>query len=127
MLGLILPATLQEELPGASGITSGSTPGTAPNVSELCRRAEATGADSLWAVDHLYWPHPINECLTTLAIAAAATEHPTLGSCILQLPLRNPDAVAKQATALQHLSGGRFVLGVGVGSHPEEYARAGVA
>src|SRR5579863_4735351 len=126
MLGLILPATLQEELPGASGITSGSTPGTAQNVTELCRRAEATGADSLWAVDHLYWPHPINECLTTLAIAAAATWRPTLGTCVLQLPLRQPAAVAKQATALQELSGGRFVLGLGVGSHPVEYGRAGV-
>jgi alkanesulfonate monooxygenase SsuD/methylene tetrahydromethanopterin reductase-like flavin-dependent oxidoreductase (luciferase family) len=89
-------------------------------------RAEATGADSLWAVDHLFWPHPINECLTTLAIAAAATRRPTLGACVLQLPLRQPAAVAKQATALQNLSGGRFVLGVGVGSHPVEYARAGV-
>ncbi len=66
------------------------------------------------------------ECLTTLAIAAAATRRPVLGSCVLQLPLRNPAAVAKQATALQHLSGGRFILGVGVGSHPEEYARAAV-
>ena|ERR1019366_2566991 len=126
MLGLILPPTLQEELPDEWGNTSGSTPCTARNLTELCRRAEATGADSLWAVDHLYWPHPINECLTTLAIAAAATRQPTLGSCILQLPLRHPAAVAKQATALQHLSGGRFILGVGVGSHPEEYARAGV-
>ena len=80
----------------------------------------------MWAVDHLYWPHPINECLTTLAIAAAPTRRPTLGSCVLQLPLRQPAAVAKQATSLQHLSGGRFVLGVGVGSHSGEYARAGV-
>jgi alkanesulfonate monooxygenase len=77
-------------------------------------------------VDHVYWPHPINECLTTLTIAAAATRHVTLGSCILQLPLRQPGAVAKQVTALQHLSGGRFILGVGVGSHADEYARAGI-
>jgi alkanesulfonate monooxygenase SsuD/methylene tetrahydromethanopterin reductase-like flavin-dependent oxidoreductase (luciferase family) len=125
-LGLILPATLQEELPDENGITSGSTPSTARNVAELFRRAEATGADSLWVVDHLYWPHPINECLTTLAIGAGATQRPTLGSCILQLPLRHPPAVAKQVTALQHLSGGRFILGVGVGSHPDEYVRAGV-
>ncbi len=126
MLGLILPASLQEELPDESGVTSGTTPCTAQNLAELFRRAEATGADSLWVVDHLYWPHPINECLTTLAIGAGATGRPTLGSCILQLPLRQPSAVAKQATALQHLSGGRFILGVGVGSHPDEYARAGV-
>jgi alkanesulfonate monooxygenase SsuD/methylene tetrahydromethanopterin reductase-like flavin-dependent oxidoreductase (luciferase family) len=123
---MILPATLQEELPDETGSTTGHTPGTAANVAELCHRAEETGADSLWAVDHLYWPHPIHECLTTLTIAAAATRRPTLGSCILQLPLRHPAAVAKQVTALQHLSGGRFVLGVGVGSHEAEYVRAGV-
>jgi alkanesulfonate monooxygenase SsuD/methylene tetrahydromethanopterin reductase-like flavin-dependent oxidoreductase (luciferase family) len=123
---MILPATLQGELADESGSTAGNTVGTAPQLSEICRRAEATGADSLWAVDHLFWPHPINECLTTLAVAAAATWRPTLGSCVLQLPLRQPSAVAKQATALQQLSGGRFVLGVGVGSHPVEYARADV-
>ena len=93
---------------------------------ELCRRAEATGADSLWAVDHLYWPHPMGESLTTLAVAAVATSRPTLGTCVLQLPLRRPDAVAKQATALQLLSGDRFVLGLGVGIHEGEYERAGV-
>jgi alkanesulfonate monooxygenase SsuD/methylene tetrahydromethanopterin reductase-like flavin-dependent oxidoreductase (luciferase family) len=95
-------------------------------VAELCRRAEATGADSLWAVDHLFWPHPMGESLTTLAVAAGATSRPTLGTCVLQLPLRRPAAVAKQATALQLLSGGRFVLGLGVGIHEGEYVRAGV-
>jgi probable F420-dependent oxidoreductase len=123
---MILPATLQEELPDESGSTVGHTLSTAANVAELCRRAEETGADSLWAVDHLYWPHPINECLTTLAVAAAATRRVSLGTCILQLPLRHPAVVAKQVTALQHLSGGRFILGVGVGSHEAEYVRAGV-
>ena len=98
----------------------------AGDLVELCRRAEATGADSLWAVDHLYWPHPIGEAMTTLAVAAAATSRPLLGTCVLQLPLRRPDAVAKQAGFLQHLSGGRFVLGLGVGIHEGEYARAGV-
>ncbi len=93
---------------------------------ELCRRAEGTGADSLWAVDHLYWPHPLGEALTTLAVAAVATTRPTLGTCVLQLPLRQAAAVAKQATALQLLSGGRLVLGLGVGSHEEEYERARV-
>ncbi len=111
MLGLILPATLQEELPDESGVTSGSTPCTAHNLAELFRRAEATGAESLWVVDHLYWPHPINECLTTLAIGAAATRRPTLGSCILQLPLRHSPAVAKQATALAAPLGWSFHSG----------------
>ncbi len=93
---------------------------------DLCRRAEATGADSLWAVDHLYWPHPIAEAFTTLAVAAVTTSRPLLGTCVLQLPLRPSSVVAKQATALQLLSGGRFVLGMGVGIHETEYVRAGV-
>ncbi len=124
-LGLILPATTQGELSSDVGSTRSNT-GGASELAELCRRAEASGADSLWAVDHLYWPHPIGEALTTLAVAAVATSRPTLGTCILQLPLRQPSAVAKQATALQLLSGGRFVLGLGVGSHVSEYERAGV-
>jgi alkanesulfonate monooxygenase SsuD/methylene tetrahydromethanopterin reductase-like flavin-dependent oxidoreductase (luciferase family) len=95
-------------------------------VAELCRRAEATGADSLWAVDHLYWPHPIAEAFTTLAVAAVTTTKPMLGTCVLQLPLRPSAVVAKQATALQLLSSGRFVLGLGVGIHESEYQRTGV-
>jgi alkanesulfonate monooxygenase SsuD/methylene tetrahydromethanopterin reductase-like flavin-dependent oxidoreductase (luciferase family) len=117
---------LQGELPAKAGSTFGTTPESAADLAELCRQAEATGADSLWAVDHLFWPHPINESMTTLAIAASATRRPTLGTCVLQLPLRAPAEVAKQATALQLLSGGRFILGLGVGSHEGEYERAGV-
>jgi alkanesulfonate monooxygenase SsuD/methylene tetrahydromethanopterin reductase-like flavin-dependent oxidoreductase (luciferase family) len=66
------------------------------------------------------------ECVTTLTVAATATRSAVLGTCVLQLPLRQPAVVAKQAAALQLLSGGRFVLGVGVGSHPGEYQMAGV-
>jgi len=66
------------------------------------------------------------ECITTLCVAATATRQSVLGTCVLQLPLRSPAAVAKQAAALQLLSGGRFVLGVGIGDHPGEYERAGV-
>ena len=124
-LGFILPATTLGELAPTTGSTQGST-GSAAELTELCRCAEATGADSLWTVDHLYWPHPIGEAFTTLAVAAVSTTRPLLGTCILQLPLRPASAVAKQATALQLLSGGRLVLGLGVGSHEPEYVRAGV-
>jgi alkanesulfonate monooxygenase SsuD/methylene tetrahydromethanopterin reductase-like flavin-dependent oxidoreductase (luciferase family) len=55
-----------------------------------------------------------------------ATTRAAVGTCVLQLPLRHPPAVAKQASALQHLSGGRLVLGVGVGTHRGEYDAAGV-
>jgi alkanesulfonate monooxygenase SsuD/methylene tetrahydromethanopterin reductase-like flavin-dependent oxidoreductase (luciferase family) len=127
-LGLIIPTSTQGELTANNGSTQGTTyaADNAASVAELCRRAETAGVDSLWATDHLFWPHPIAEPMTTLAVAAAATVRPALGTCVLQLPLRQPAAVAKQATALQLLSGGRFVLGLGVGSHEPEYARAGV-
>jgi alkanesulfonate monooxygenase SsuD/methylene tetrahydromethanopterin reductase-like flavin-dependent oxidoreductase (luciferase family) len=119
---------LQEKHPTAVGRTSSTTGdgGTAAELADLCRRAEATGADSLWVVDHLFWPHTLDEAMTTLAIAASATRRPSLGTCILQLPLRDAPTVAKQATNLQLLSGGRFVLGLGVGSHKSEYEQAGV-
>jgi alkanesulfonate monooxygenase SsuD/methylene tetrahydromethanopterin reductase-like flavin-dependent oxidoreductase (luciferase family) len=60
-------------------------------------------------------------------VAAAATDRVPIGTCVLQLPLRDPATLAKQATAVQLLSGGRFVLGLGVGSHAGEYEVAGVA
>lgn len=124
-LGFILPATTQGELSRDVGSTPSNT-GSAGELAELCRQAEATGADSLWVVDHLYWPHPIGEAFTTLAVAAVTTSRPLLGTCVLQLPLRPPAVVAKQATALQLLSDGRFVLGLGVGIHEPEYVRAGI-
>lgn len=83
------------------------------------------GATGLWACDHLFWQGPSLECLTALAVAATATEGATVGSCVLQLPLRSVPATAKAVASLQELSGGRFVLGVGVGTHPGEYEAAG--
>lgn len=125
-LGLLLPPMP----PADSGSTTGSpdfpTFGSTGWVIKLAAGAEEAGAHGVWASDHLFWRQPATECLTTLAVAAAATRGVTVGSCVLQLPLRAPAAVAKQAAALQVLSGGRAVLGVGVGSHPGEYELANV-
>ena len=84
------------------------------------------GADALWACDHLFWHGPSLEPMTALAIAATATDTATLGTCVIQLPLRQAPVVAKQAASLQTLTRGRFVLGVGVGSHAGEYEQAGL-
>ncbi|MCL4446125.1 MAG: LLM class flavin-dependent oxidoreductase [Actinobacteria bacterium] len=129
-LGFILPPTNRAGIPVKSGTTQGSTDGFAlaggGGLFDLCRSLEDLGAGALWAVDHLFWATPMSECLTSLAVAAAATRTIPIGSCVLQLPLRSPAVVARQAASIQTLSGGRFVLGVGVGTHPGEYLAAGV-
>ncbi|MBF6558308.1 MAG: LLM class flavin-dependent oxidoreductase, partial [Acidimicrobiales bacterium] len=96
------------------------------DLAATCRRAEQLGADALWACDHLFWHGPSLECMVVLTVAATATERATVGTCVIQLPLRQAAAVAKQAASLQTLSGGRLVLGVGVGSHAGEYEESGV-
>jgi alkanesulfonate monooxygenase SsuD/methylene tetrahydromethanopterin reductase-like flavin-dependent oxidoreductase (luciferase family) len=128
-LGLIIRPLAPRCWPVDSDPTDGRTPpptgGTTSWLADVCRSAEGAGAGALWATDHLFWGQPSLECLTSLAVAATATAHATLGTCVLQLPMRSPAAVAKQAATLQILSGGRFVLGVGVGSHAGEYELAG--
>ncbi len=132
-LGLILPTAPQDEIPVQPGRTTYPTNGdtwgaTSPAaaLARTCAEAEAAGAGALWAVDHLFWPRPMLECLSALAVAATATERAVLGSCVLQLPLRRSAVVAKQAATLEALAPGRVVLGVGVGSHRGEYDAAGV-
>ena len=130
-IGLLLPTAPQGEIPVQSGRTtgrnSGGTWGTTSWLRQVAEDAETLGAGALWAVDHLFWGRPMLECLTVATVAATATRHVTVGTCVLQLPLRSPAAVAKQAATVQTLSGGRFVLGVGTGSHPGEYAAAGAS
>jgi len=87
--------------------------------------AERAGATGLWACDHLFWHRPLLEPLTALAVASTASTSSTIGTCVLQLPMRSPSAVARQAATLQLLTDGRFVLGLGVGGHRGEYEAAG--
>ncbi len=128
-LGLILPTIPWTKGAGGAhptlGTTHDRTTGTTERLQELASEAEHAGASALWACDHLFWHQPLLEPLTSLAVAAAATSTASLGTCVLQLPLRDPATVARQAATLQELSGGRFVLGLGVGSHEGEYEAAG--
>ncbi len=95
-------------------------------LAETCRAAEALGVDALWATDHLFWHGPALECMTALTVAATSTRRAMLGTCVIQLPLRQAPVVAKQAASLQSLTQGRMVLGVGVGSHVGEYEASGI-
>src|SRR5450631_1199249 len=128
-IGLVLPTFVQDTVPlWAAAPSPIGHPGIdrLSDLATTCRRAEALGADALWACDHLYWHGPSLECLTVLTVAATATERAILGTCVVQLPLRQAPAVAKQAATLQTLTRGRVILGVGVGSHEGEYEQAGI-
>ena len=93
-------------------------------------RAEELGFDSLWITDHLLtarrfyrvgWTEP----LMTLSHVAAVTSRIHLGTSILVLPTHNPVMLAKEIATLQHLSGGRFVYGVGTGWNVPEFESTG--
>jgi probable F420-dependent oxidoreductase len=98
---------------------------------ELATLAERLGYASVWGNDHIHAPAYIGadfadpprfyELLVTLAAAAAATERVRLGTGILILPLREPVMLAAQISTLDQLSGGRVVLGLGMGAYREEF------
>jgi probable F420-dependent oxidoreductase len=91
------------------------------------RRCEALGFDSRWLGDHLAFRVPIPESLATLAFLAAATERVALGTSVYLLPLRPPVLAAKTVATVDLLSGGRTILGVGVGGEfPPEFEAVGV-
>jgi alkanesulfonate monooxygenase SsuD/methylene tetrahydromethanopterin reductase-like flavin-dependent oxidoreductase (luciferase family) len=128
-IGLILPTFVQDTRPPWVSSSDRVDPvGTDPlaHLSDICREAEQLGATALWTCDHLFWHGPSLESMVVLSVAATATEGCILGSCVIQLPLRQAAAVAKQAATLQILSRGRLVLGVGVGSHAGEYEQSGI-
>lgn len=112
----------------------------------LAQAAEEAGFESIWTVEHVVVPAgyqsqypydrsgrmqggedaPIPDPLVWLTWVAAATERINLATGILILPQRNPVVLAKETATLDHLSGGRLLLGIGVGWLEEEFAALGV-
>lgn len=90
---------------------------------ELAREAEAAGWDGVFIWDHLaFWKGfraPISDPWVALSAAAMATERVILGPMVTPLPRRRPWVLARQAVSLDHLSGGRLILGLGLG-HPAD-------
>ena len=84
-------------------------------MKRIAQRGEALGFDSLWATDHIAFKNPILESVVALSAMAGWTERIALGTGVLLLPLRHPSLIAKQFSSLDVLSGGRVILGVGVG------------
>jgi probable F420-dependent oxidoreductase len=107
---------------------------TATTMAECARAVDSLGFDSLWITDHIAIPPDdavgsggrYVDPLITLAWMAGFTSRVRLGVGVMVLPYRAPLPFAKQVAALQELSGGRLLLGVGVGWMAAEFAALGV-
>jgi alkanesulfonate monooxygenase SsuD/methylene tetrahydromethanopterin reductase-like flavin-dependent oxidoreductase (luciferase family) len=88
-------------------------------VAGLAAEAEEAGWHGVFVWDHLRWRAPVRQVAdpwVTLAAIAAATERVRLGPMVTPLARRRPAKVARETATLDRLSGGRLVLGVGLGS-----------
>jgi probable F420-dependent oxidoreductase len=114
-------------------------------VKLIATTTERVGFSTLWAPEHVVllaefssrYPYsagefpmpldsPINDPFTTLSFAAAVTSKIRLATGICLVPEHNPVILAKIAATVDHLSGGRFVLGTGIGWLEEEFQAIGV-
>jgi probable F420-dependent oxidoreductase len=115
-------------------------------VRTLAQRAEALGFDAVWFPDHILTPrhvasvypyaadgvyradpdHPFYEPLAVLNFVAGCTQRVRLGTHVLIIPYRHPVFTAKHLATLDVLSGGRLILGAGVGWMAEEFHALGL-
>lgn len=103
-----------------------------PELKAIAIAAEEVGFDSLWVGDHLLYrndgrpergPH---ECWATLAAVAAVTTRVEIGPLVACASFHPPAVLAKQAAAIQEVSGGRLMLGLGAGWNEPDYTAFGL-
>jgi alkanesulfonate monooxygenase SsuD/methylene tetrahydromethanopterin reductase-like flavin-dependent oxidoreductase (luciferase family) len=97
---------------------------------ESAGRLDAAGYAGVWSWDHFMGRGdltvPVVESWTILSMAAAATERVTVGPFVMNVTNRHPAVVARMASTLQIASGGRLILGIGIGGAPREHAAYGI-
>jgi alkanesulfonate monooxygenase SsuD/methylene tetrahydromethanopterin reductase-like flavin-dependent oxidoreductase (luciferase family) len=97
---------------------------------ESARRLDEAGFAGLWCWDHFMGRGdrtvPVVECWTILAMAAGMTERVTVAPFVFNVMNRHPALVARMASTLQIASGGRLILGIGIGGAPKEHAAYGM-
>jgi alkanesulfonate monooxygenase SsuD/methylene tetrahydromethanopterin reductase-like flavin-dependent oxidoreductase (luciferase family) len=97
---------------------------------ESARRLDAAGYAGIWSWDHFMGKGdttvPVVEGWTILAMAAAATRQVTVGTFVANVMNRHPAVLARMASTLQIASGGRLILGIGIGGAPREHAAYGI-
>lgn len=90
-------------------------------------RLEDLGYDSAWTSEHIFFHFPTFDALTSLAAMAARTTRIRLGTAVLLLPLRPAALAAKEIASVDIISGGRLILGAGIGGeYPKEFDAVGV-
>ncbi|MFC6886147.1 MULTISPECIES: TIGR03619 family F420-dependent LLM class oxidoreductase [Actinomadura] len=107
---------------------------TPANQVLIAQRAEELGYHSLWTLQRLLNPadttdttyRNVADPLITLAYLAGYTQQVRLGVAIVNVPFTTPPMLAKQAATLDHVTGGRLDLGLGLGWMPAEFAASGV-
>jgi alkanesulfonate monooxygenase SsuD/methylene tetrahydromethanopterin reductase-like flavin-dependent oxidoreductase (luciferase family) len=113
------------------GINLWSQAGTWPELLGAARLVDRLGYDTLWTWDHLHAivgdPHqPILEGWGLVQAWAAVTRRVRLGVLVSANTFRNPGLVAKSAVTLDHVSGGRAILGLGAAWHAGEHEAHGI-
>ena len=113
-------------LPNYGAIANGKT------ITKGARLAEELGYDSVWTTDHVLVPSSMSEpygnlveSLIALTLAASATSKVQLGTSIIVTPQREPVLLAKQLAAIDVISAGRLIVGVGVGWMEQEFGFLG--
>jgi alkanesulfonate monooxygenase SsuD/methylene tetrahydromethanopterin reductase-like flavin-dependent oxidoreductase (luciferase family) len=90
---------------------------------DLVQEAEALGFDSYWTMDH---PTSGMDCWTLLSALAISTRTIRLGVAVNCIFYRPPTLLARLAADVDRLSGGRLLLGLGIGNHQQEFAKLGL-
>jgi alkanesulfonate monooxygenase SsuD/methylene tetrahydromethanopterin reductase-like flavin-dependent oxidoreductase (luciferase family) len=97
---------------------------------ESARRLDAAGYAGVWSWDHFVSrgvkTDPVLEAWTTLTAAAMVTDRVTVGTFVANVMNRHPAVLGRMAATIQQASGGRFVLGIGIGGHPAEHEAYGI-
>jgi probable F420-dependent oxidoreductase len=116
---------------------------TRDHILELAELAESSGLESIWVADHVIFPtamtskypysptgtfpadmtkEPLLEPMATMGVLVGATQRVKIGTAVLVMPYRHPVLLARMLVTLDVLSGGRMMLGAGVGWLAEEFA-----